>query len=135
MLAVGVIATFLSYFVINRILRWWPMLAPYMTLMQIISAVILLASVYAKGSYHAESVWQSRIAEAEAKVAAAEIKSAEATAALEKKSTVKVKVSREKALVVKQYIDREVTKYDTSCVIPLPVVKAHNAAAKNETLK
>ena len=135
MLIVGVVATFLSYFVINRILRWWPMLAPYMTLAQIISAAILLGSVYAKGSYQSDSVWQARIAEAEAKVAAAEIKSAEATAALEKKSTAKVKVIREKALVVKQYIDREVTKYDTSCVIPLPVVKAHNAAAKNETLK
>ena len=134
-LVLGIVATFLSYFVINRILRWWPMLAPYMTLMQIISAAILLGAVYAKGSYHTESEWRARVAEVEDKIAAAELKSAEANAALAKKSAAKVKVIREKALVVKQYIDREVTKYDTSCVIPPPVIKAHNAAAKNETLK
>ena len=50
-LITGAILTFLSYFVINRILRWIPGLSPYLTVIQIISAALLLAGTYFKGSY------------------------------------------------------------------------------------
>jgi hypothetical protein len=103
--------------------------------MQIISVVLLVSGVYLEGGYSTEIQWRERVAEVETKVAVAEAESAAANAALAKKNEVKVKIIRKKALVIKQYIDREVTKYDTSCVIPTPVIKAHNAAAKNETLK
>jgi hypothetical protein len=134
-LVAGIISCFLSFFVINRILCFFPPLAGYYKLLQIISAVLLISGVYLEGGYSTEMQWRERVTEVEAKVAAAEAKSAAADAALAKKSEVKVKVIREKALVVKQYIDREVIKYDTACIIPSPVIKAHNAAAKNETLK
>lgn len=135
MLVAGIVGCFLSFFVINKVLRFFPPFASYYKIMQIVSVVLLVGGVYLEGGYSAEMQWRERVAEVEAKVAKAEAESAEANAALAKKSEVKVKVIREKALVVKQYIDREVTKYDTSCVIPPPVIKAHNAAAKNETLK
>ena len=55
-LILGAVATFLSYFVINRILRWFPPLAPYLTFIQLLSAAVLLAGVYFKGSYQTENV-------------------------------------------------------------------------------
>jgi hypothetical protein len=79
--------------------------------------------------------WRERVREMEAKVARAEQESKEANSKLDNKSAEKVKVIKEKAIVVKQYIDREVIKYDATCTIPVSVVKAHNAAAKNEELK
>ena len=82
-----------------------------------------------------EAKWQAKVADMEAKVAQAEQESKDANDKLDKKGTQKVKVIREKAIIVKQYIDREVTRYDDSCKIPAPVVKALNAAAKNEELK
>jgi hypothetical protein len=73
--------------------------------------------------------------EMEMKEAAAEAESKQANAVLDKKGTEKIRVIREKGEIIKQYIDREVTKYDATCVIPSSVVKAHNAAALNEEIK
>ena len=134
-LILGAISTFLSYFVINRVLRWFPPLAPYLTFIQIVSAVILLAGVYFKGSYQTEADWRAKVAEVEARVEKAEAASKEANIQLAKKSASKVKVIKERGTIVRQYIDREVVKYDDSCKIPDVVVKAHNAAAKNEDIK
>ena len=134
-LLAGIIGCFLSFFIINRILCLFPPLAGYHKLLQIISAALLISGIYLQGGYSTELQWRERVKEVEAKVGAAEAKASEANAALAKKSEVKVKVIRQKALVVKQYIDREVIKYDTACIIPSPVIKAHNAAAKNEILK
>ena len=134
-LIVGAVATFLSYFVINRVLRWFPPLAPYLTFVQLVSAALLLAGVYFKGSYQTEAEWRAKVAEVEAKVAKAEAESRQANDKLAKKVADRVRVIRERGLVVKQYIDREVVKYDESCKIPDAVVRAHNAAAKNEEIK
>jgi DNA-binding protein YbaB len=78
---------------------------------------------------------RERVTEMQAKVAAAEAESLAANAKLDNKAKEKVRVIREKGTVVKQYIDREVVKYDNQCVIPNSVVRAHNAAARNEELK
>ena len=134
-LIVGAVATFLSYFVINRVLRWFPPLAPYLTFVQLVSAALLLAGVYFKGSYQTEAEWRARVAEVEAKVAQAEAESRQANDKLAKTGADRVRVIKERGLVVKQYIDREVVRYDDSCKIPDAVVKAHNAAAKNEEIK
>jgi hypothetical protein len=134
-LIAGVVGCFLSFFVINKLLMAFPPFAGYYKTAQIVSVVLLVAGVYFEGGYSAEKQWRERVAEVEAKVAQAEAEAKLANDKLDKKSKEKVKVIREKAIVVKQYIDREVTKYDATCPVPSPVVNAHNAAAKNEAIK
>lgn len=134
-LIAGAMGVFLSFFVVNKILRAVPMLSQYVNVAQIVSAITLVAGVYLEGGYSAEMQWRERVREMEVKVAKAEQESKEANDKLDNKSAEKVKVIKEKAIVVKQYIDREVTKYDNTCTIPAPVIKAHNAAAKNEAIK
>ena len=134
-LIAGVVGTFLSFFVVNKILMAFPPFASYYKAAQAISIVLLVSGIYFEGGYAAEAQWRARVAEMEVKVAAAEAEAKTANDKLAKKSKEKVKVIREKAVIVKQYIDREVTKYDATCKIPEPVVKAHNAAAKNEAVK
>jgi len=95
----------------------------------------LLFCIWMEGGISNEAKWQARVAEMEAKVAKAEQEAKDANEKLDKKSQQKVKVIREKGIVIRQYIDREVTKYDETCKIPKEVVKAHNAAAKNEAVK
>lgn len=94
-----------------------------------------MSGIYFEGGYSAEMQWRERVAEMEAKVAKAEQESKDANDKLDKKSKDKIKVIQGKQVIVKQYIDREVTKYDATCPIPAPVVKAHNAAARNESIK
>jgi hypothetical protein len=134
-LIAGIIGCFLSFFVVNRVLRSFPFLSNYVNTAQIVSAITLVAGVYFEGGYAAEKQWRERVAEVEAKVAKAEAEAKVANDKLDRKGKEKVKVIREKAIIVKQYVDREVTKYDATCPIPTPVVKVHNAAAKNEAIK
>lgn len=134
-LIAGVVGCFLSFFVINKILMAVPMLSRYVNVAQLVSAVTLAAGVYFEGGYSAEMQWRARVAEVEAKVAVAEQQAKEANAELDAKSKEKVVEIQQKAVVVKQYIDREVVKYDSTCNIPQEVVKAHNSAAKNKELK
>lgn len=134
-LLAGVVGTFLSFFVVNKILRAFPFLSHYVNIAQIVSAVLLVAGVYLEGGYSTEMQWRERVREVEAKVAVAEQQAKDANVKLDKKAQEKVKVIQGKQVIVKQYIDREVVKYDDSCKIPKEVVKAHNAAAKNEELK
>jgi hypothetical protein len=130
-LLAGVVGSFLSFFIINKILKG----SPYVIIAQAASAALLVSGVYFEGGYSAEMQWRERVAEVEAKVAAAEQQSKDANVKIETKTTERVKVIREQGMIVKQYIDREVVKYDATCVIPVEVVKAHNAAATNEAIK
>jgi len=96
---------------------------------------------YGIGWFACNDAWNERARALQEQVAAAEEQARQANAQVDTKATVKVKVIREKAVVVKQYIDREVVKYDTKfapggvCEIPKEFIAAHNAAAKNEELK
>jgi hypothetical protein len=134
-LIAGVVGTVLSFFVVNKILMAFPPFAGYYKAAQAISILLLVAGIYFEGGYAAEAQWRARVAEMEAKVAQAEAESKVANSKLDKKSREKIKVIKGKQVIVKQYIDREVTKYDATCKIPEPVVRAHNAAARNEAIK
>jgi hypothetical protein len=129
-LVLGVLGTILSFFVINPILRWFLPLSKYVTMAQVVSLVVLTAGVYFKGGYSTEMMWRERVAEMEARVAKAELQSKEANLALDKKSAEKVRVIKGREVVVKQYIDREVAKYNDKCDIPRAFVDAHNQSAE-----
>ena len=132
LLLVGIVLTVAGFFV-HRIP--FPLLWQYQLPFKVLGIALLVLGVYFRGGYAVEQEWRERVAEVEAKVAAAETAAKDANQKLDVKGTNKVKVIREKGIVVKQYIDREVVKYDNQCVIPDAVVRAHNAAAKNEELK
>jgi len=134
-LIAGVVGCVLSFFVLNKLLMAFPPFAGYYKAAQVVSIILLVSGVYFEGGYSAEKQWRERVAEMEAKVAQAEAASKDANDKLDKKSKEKIKVIQGKQIVVKQYIDREVTKYDATCPIPAPVVRAHNAAARNEAIK
>ena len=134
-LLTGIVGCFLTFGILNRVLRLLPMLAPYYRALQAASVIFLVGGVYLEGGYSTEMQWRERVAEMQVKVAQAEAESQAANEKLADAGKQKIKVIREKGQVIKQYIDREVTKYDNQCVIPGSVVKAHNAAARNEEVK
>ena len=127
-LIAGLIGTAIFYFLLGKISI--PFLGQYIRLGKIISIILLVSGLYFEGGYSNEMQWRERVREMEAKVAKAEQESKEANAALDKKSAEKVKVIQGKQVIVKQYIDREVAKYDNSCVIPKEFIKAHNDATE-----
>lgn len=130
LLLTGVAAVVAGFFA-HRIPLVWQYQLPF----KIGGVALLAAGVFFRGGYSVEMDWRERVREMEGKVAAAEQAAKDANVKLDTAGQQKIKVIREKGVVVKQYIDREVVKYDNSCVIPNSVVKAHNAAAKNEEIK
>ena len=134
-LLAGILSTLVTCFLLKYLIRLLPALAPHIKIAQIVSVAVLVAGVYFKGGYSTEMAWRERVAEMEAQVAAAQAESKSATDKIETQGKEKIKIIREKGMIIKQYIDREVTKYDNTCVIPSAVVNAHNAAARNETIK
>jgi uncharacterized SAM-binding protein YcdF (DUF218 family) len=134
-LILGIVGCFLTFGLLNRLLRLLPMLSAYYQALRAVSVVFLLGGIYLQGGYSTEMAWRERVREMEAKVAQAEEESKSANEKLAASGKEKIQVVREKGQVIKQYITREITQYDNTCAIPKEVVRAHNAAAKNEEIK
>lgn len=99
---------------------------------QAASAIALVIGVFMAGAIHDNETWLAKVRELEAKLVQAEAKSAVETVRIETKVEKQKQKIVEKQVVVKQYIDREVVKYDNQCVIPKEFVEAHNQAAEND---
>ena len=121
---IGYIATYL--------LRFIPIPAIYMykTPIQLVSIALIVIGVFMSGAIHNETAWIERVKELEAKIAEAESRSAEENVKIVEKIVTKIQVIRDRTDVGIKYIDREVVKYDNTCVIPKEFVKAHNDAAE-----
>jgi uncharacterized membrane protein len=118
-------------FALTYLIRFLPIpgIYVYRTLIQWISIGIISIGCFALGLVFDESSYTSRIKEMEEKVAAAEKQSKEQNVKIVEKLVTKTQVIKEKADAEVKYIDREIVKYDGSCVIPTEFVKAVNDAA------
>lgn len=130
-LLAGVVGTFLSFFVVNKILRAFPFLSQYVTVAQVASAALLVAGVYFEGGLSAEMQWRERVKEAEAKVAVIESKSNELNQALEDERAKKQKVKVEYYTTVKTQIKEVEKQINADCKVDPKVNELINKAATN----
>jgi len=134
-LIAGVISFFLAFFVLHKILNKIPGLSKYVTVIQIVSAVLLTAGIYFKGGYTTEMMWRDRVKELESKVAAAEAEAKKENIVIQEKIVKQKEFIKGKTEYITQYIDKEVIKkeeiikYVEQCPVPQPIIDAHNAAA------
>lgn len=127
----GGVFLYIVSLVLNLLLKAYP----YKNTLRTSSILIILIGIYFYGGYSTEMIWREKVKEIEAKLAIAEEKSAKVNNQIQVKIVKQTKIIRERGQNVTRYIDREVTKYDNTCPIPAPVVKAHNAAATNSVVK
>ena len=130
-LIAGVIGTILSFFLLHRIVRWLPALAPWHLLLQLISIALLVGGVYFKGGYDTEASWRAKVAEAEAQVALVEEQSKELNNKLEEERKKKQKVKVEYYNTVKTEIKEVEKLIDGKCELDPKVNELHNKAATN----
>ena len=106
-----------------------PFIYMYRKPIQIVSLLAIVFGTFMSGAIYDNEAWEARVKEMEAKVAKAEVESKAANEKInDKVEKVKEKIVQ-KQVVVKQYIDREIVKYDNVCVIPKEFVEVHNKAA------
>jgi hypothetical protein len=133
-LVIGAVGSFLSFFVLHKILNKIPALAPYYLLIQVVSAVLLVAGIYFKGGYDVEAGWRDKIRVAQEKAALAEAQAKEANVKLDAEIKKKQRVVKENTIVYRDRI-REVEKIiDKECKVAPEAIDIHNAAAKNKSL-
>jgi uncharacterized membrane protein len=103
---------------------------PQVELIQVASAVAVIFNCYMIGAIANNDAWLARVKELETKVAQAEAQSAQANTDIAEKTVVKTQIIRERGQDIVKYVDREVVKFDTNCVIPKEFVTVHNRAAE-----
>jgi predicted membrane protein len=130
-LLAGILLTVTAFF-IKRI----PVINQYRIPAQVLGIALLVIGVYWRGGYAIEMEWRERVAEVEAKVAAAEAQSKEENTKIVTKVVTKTQVIRTRGETITKYIDKEIVKYDTKfaaggeCEIPKEFIKALNDAAE-----
>ena len=125
LLLVGIVAT-IAGFIAHRVPGLWP----YQLGLKLAGIALLVLGVYFRGGLAVETEWRERVAAVEAQLAEAEKASVEANKGLEQKSQKKTTEIRQRTQYIRQYVDREVVRYDAGCIIPPPFIRAHNDAAE-----
>jgi hypothetical protein len=131
LLLIGLVLTVAGFFA-HRIPLVWQYQLPF----RVLGIALLVLGVYFRGGYAVEAEWRERVAAVEAKLKAAEEKSAETNTKIDTAAKEKIRIIRGQTQIVRQYIDREVVKYDTKfmpggqCEIPQEFVRAHNQSAE-----
>ena len=125
LLFAGILAT-AAGFVAHRI----PILWSYQLAFKLAGIALLVLGVYFRGGLAVEQEWRERVATVESQLAQAEKASVEANVKIEQKTQKKTAEIRQRTQYITQYIDREVAKYDETCAIPPPFIRAHNNAAE-----
>ena len=125
LLLTGIAAT-AAGFVAHRVPALWS----YQLGFKLGGIALLVLGVYFRGGLAVETEWRERVAAVEARLAVAEKASADANSQIDTRVQKQVTSIRQRMTYVKQYVDREVVRYNDQCAIPQPFINAHNAAAE-----
>jgi hypothetical protein len=92
--------------------------------------IVLLVSIYFKGSLSNELIWRARVAELEAKIKVAEEKSRKVNTVIKNRVVTKTKIVREKQIVIQEKIKEVEKRVNEKCEIDPAVIEIHNHAAE-----
>jgi len=112
------------------LMRFVPFVFMYRQSIQLASVGAIIIGTFMSGAIYDNTAWEERVKEMETKVAIAEQQSKDANEAIDAKVEEETAKIKEKQVVIKEYINREVVKYDKTCVIPTEFITVINEAAK-----
>ena len=125
LLLAGIVLTTAGFFA-HRI----PFVSQYQLPFKIGGILLLVLGVYFRGGLAVETEWRERVAAVEAQLKIAEEKSTEANRQIDTRTQQQVTKIRQRMTYVRQYVDREVVRYNDQCTIPQPFIDVHNRAAE-----
>jgi hypothetical protein len=129
LLSVGVLTIIGSY-----VLKLFPLIGKYATIIQIVGILILATSMYMIGGYGVEYEWRQKASELEKKISEGKVESVKTNTEIVEKVVIQKQIVKQKGEDVIKYIDKEIVKYNERCDIPLEVIKAHDAAARGKSV-
>lgn len=128
----GLIVVGLLGYAVTYLLRLIPIPAIYIyrTPIQIVSIALVVIGTFMSGAIHNDAQWLARVKELEEKIAVVEQKSEVVNTEIVTKIIVKTQYIKQKGEDIIKYVDKEIIKYDNSCVIPQEFVDTINKAAE-----
>jgi uncharacterized coiled-coil protein SlyX len=123
----GVVCTVLGFILRFKFLENWRLI------LQVIGVIALGAGLYMKGGYEVEMEWRARVAELEAKVAAAEVKSKEVNTVIQEKIVTKIKKVKDVQVKLQREIVEKEKIINAECTVPLEAIELLNKAAERPT--
>jgi len=128
----GLIVVGLLGYAVTYLLRLIPIPAIYIyrTPIQIVSIALVVIGTFMSGAIHNDAQWLARVKELEEKIAIVEQKSEVVNTEIVTKIIVNTQYIKQKGEDIIKYVDKEIIKYDTSCVIPKEFVDTINKAAE-----
>jgi len=125
LLLTGFVGTMAGFFA-HRIPGLWQ----FQLAFKLAGIALLVLGVYFRGGLAVEQQWRERVAAVEARLAEAEKAATVANTKINTRAQQRTAQVRERTQLIRQYVDREVVKYDNQCAVPEPFVRAHNNAAE-----
>ena len=116
----------IAAFIVTKFVK----ILPQAKLIQATSLGLVLFSTYMIGAISNNDAWLAKIKDLEVKVAEAEAKSATTNTDIVEKTVIKTQIVKQRGEDIVRYVDREVVKFDTTCIIPKEFVTTHNRAAE-----
>jgi hypothetical protein len=110
--------------------RWIPMYGKYVGILKPAGVAVLVLGVWLRGGYDTEMEWRNKVKEAEAKVAAAEVKSKETNVVVKKVYVDRVKKVKELQIVYQDRIKEVEKRIDAECKVAPEAISILNDAAK-----
>jgi hypothetical protein len=123
-IAVGVTGMFAGWFG-----KFIPMYGRYIGFIKPAGIALVILGVWLRGGYDTELAWRAKVAEAEAKVVAAEAKSKETNTVIQTQYRDKVKTVKEVQVVVQERIVKEAAQMDAECKVDSSAISILNQAA------
>jgi len=123
-IALGVTGMFAGWFG-----KFIPMYGRYIGFIKPVGIALVILGVWLRGGYDTELAWRTKVAEAEAKVVAAEAKSKETNTVIQTQYRDKVKTVKEVQVVIQERIVKEAAQMDAECKVDSSAISILNQAA------
>jgi hypothetical protein len=123
-IALGITGMFAGWFG-----KFIPMYGRYIGFIKPVGIALVILGVWLRGGYDTELAWRAKVAEAEAKVVAAEAKSKETNTVIQTQYRDKVKTVKEVQVVVQERIVKEAAQMDAECKVDSSAISILNQAA------
>ena len=124
-IALGITGMFAGWFS-----KFIPVYGRYIGFIKPVGITLVILGVWLRGGYDTELAWRAKVAEAEAKVAAAESKSKETNTVIQKVYVDRVKKVKELQVVYKERIKEIEKRIDAECKVAPEAISILNDAAK-----
>jgi multidrug efflux pump subunit AcrA (membrane-fusion protein) len=124
-IALGITGMFAGWFS-----KFIPVYGRYIGFIKPVGIALVILGVWLRGGYDTEMAWRDKVKEAEAKVAAAEVKSKETNVVIKKVYVDRVQKVKELQIVYQDRIKEVEKRIDAECKVAPEAISILNDAAK-----